>query len=112
MSCMESGKDIHLERTTGCQFSVPRLDTTNGELLVQLGLPHRISPRATCPHASAGLCNTLFTNTLIYWKGTVFRVTVIRCNLVLPSVWMTHFEDLVFLDGTPIDSINDNSFKF
>ena len=21
-------------------------------------------------------------------------------------------EDLVFLDGTPIDSINDNSFKF
>ena len=33
MSCMESGKDIHLERTTGY---LPRLDTTNGELLAQL----------------------------------------------------------------------------
>ena len=35
MSCMESRKDIHLERTTG--FNLPRLDTTNGELLAQLG---------------------------------------------------------------------------
>ena len=38
MSCiMESGKDIHLERATGCQSSVLQLDTTNGELLAQLG---------------------------------------------------------------------------
>ena len=37
VSCMESGKDIHLERTTSCQSSVPQLDTTNGELLAQLG---------------------------------------------------------------------------
>ena len=37
MSFMESGKAIHLERATGCQSSVPRLDTTNGELLAQMG---------------------------------------------------------------------------
>ena len=37
MSCMESGQDIHLERTTGCQSSVPRLDATNNELLTQVG---------------------------------------------------------------------------
>ena len=37
MSCMESGKDTHLERTAGRQSSVPRLDTTNGELSAQLG---------------------------------------------------------------------------
>ena len=35
MSCMESGKDIHLERTT--VVNLPRLDATNGELLAQLG---------------------------------------------------------------------------
>ena len=34
---MESGNDIHLESPTGCQSSVPRLDTTNGELLTQVG---------------------------------------------------------------------------
>ena len=28
MSCMESGEDIHLERTIGCQPSVVRFDTT------------------------------------------------------------------------------------
>ena len=28
MSCMERGKDIHLERASGCQPSVPRPDTT------------------------------------------------------------------------------------
>ena len=32
MSCMESGNDIHLERTTGCRSSAPRLNTTNDEL--------------------------------------------------------------------------------
>ena len=37
MSYAESGKDIHLERTTGCQSSVPWSDTANGELLAQLG---------------------------------------------------------------------------
>ena len=37
MSCMESGKDIHLERTTDCQSSVPRLDTKNGKFLAQMG---------------------------------------------------------------------------
>ena len=41
MSCMESGKDIHLERIStwrGPQVvNLPRLDTTNGELLAQLG---------------------------------------------------------------------------
>ena len=37
MSCIESGKDIHLERTTGYQSGVPRSDTTNGKLLAQLG---------------------------------------------------------------------------
>ena len=54
MSCMESGNDIHLERIAGCQSSVPRLDATNGELLAQVG-PTVSSPRATCPHTSAGL---------------------------------------------------------
>ena len=37
MSCMGSGEGIHLERPTACQSSVHRLDTTNGELLAQLG---------------------------------------------------------------------------
>ena len=33
----ENGKDIHLEMTTGYQSSVPRLDTTNDELLAKVG---------------------------------------------------------------------------
>ena len=37
ISYMESENDIHLMRATGCQSSVTRLDTTNGELLAQVG---------------------------------------------------------------------------
>ena len=87
MSCMESRKDIHLERTTGCQSRVPRFDTTNGELLAQMGpTASNIAEGNLSTHER---WNTLFTNTINILEGTVFRVTVIRYKLALPSVWMT-----------------------
>ena len=68
MSCMESGNDIHLERITGCQLSVPRLDTTNGELGLSGAYPieyRRGQPVQTRALASKSLCLLV---PLIYWR--------------------------------------------
>ena len=37
MSCVESGNDIHLERTSGCQSSAPQLDTQQTANLARVG---------------------------------------------------------------------------
>ena len=76
---MESGKDIHLERTTGCQSASVRHN--NGEHLTQLGPTASNMAEGTCPHTSAGLCNTLFTSTINILECTVFQATVIWYNL-------------------------------
>ena len=113
MSCMESGEDIHLERTTGCQPSVTCLDaTTTASSWPKKCLPHRVSPRSTPSHTNAGTQITLFTSTIINMlEDTVFRVTVVRYNLVLPFVWMTFVKDLVLQGGTPTDSMKQQLFQ-
>ena len=69
---MESENDTHLERTTGCQSSVPGLDTKNGELLVQVG--------PTASHIAKGNLSTHerwplnhFTSTTNILEGTVLQ---------------------------------------
>ena len=69
---MESENDIHLERTTGCQSSVPRLDTKNGELLVQVGpTASNIAEGNLFTHERCPLNH--FTSTTNILEGTVFQ---------------------------------------
>ena len=80
MPFMEIGNDIHLERITGGQSSVPQLDTTNGELLAQVGpTASNIAEGNLSTHEFWPLKHT-FTSTITVLEGTVFRVTVIRYN--------------------------------
>ena len=87
MSCMESGEDIHLERTTGCQ---PRLDTTTTASLTQGGpTVLSIAEGNLFTHERWHLPLRLKTSTINMMEGTVFRVTVVRCNHGLTIVWRT-----------------------
>ena len=69
ISCMVSGNDIHLERTTGCQSSVPRLDITNGELLAQVRPTASNIAKGQPVHTRALVSKPLrLLVPLIYWR--------------------------------------------